>query len=219
LNISTTLKLIKAEIEDKCFFLKQAQDREEQNREAIVLAIGQASEMLELSSPLTEKDFASILSNTENVNIPQAMTEINRVAKSRKDAEVAAVARSKAIEEERIERAKKADETRIAKEVEAARAAEEYNARVVRERLERESLKVVEVEEPALPFSEVSEIELEEFEGFEAVEEEAFEPVIEREPSFILTIEVNVTVHNSSMVMRALNDAGFEASVLNTREV
>ena len=98
LNISTTLTKIKAEIDDKCSFLKQAQDREEQNREAIVLAILQANIMLELSSPLAEKDFVSILSDTENANIPQAMTEINRVARSRKDAEVAAVARAKAIE-------------------------------------------------------------------------------------------------------------------------
>jgi len=76
---------------------------------------------------------------------------VQTVAKSRKDAEVAAVARAKAIEEEHVERAKKADETRIAKEIEASKKAEEFEAiKIAQEQFENELVEEKQIESPVI---------------------------------------------------------------------
>lgn len=176
LNVSTTLKSIKADIEEKAQLLKEAQDREAQNKELILNQIKATNEMLELNSPLTENDFSRFLRDTSTVNVAEAIAEINRVGKNRKDAEVEAVRKAeerRKREEERLAELKRQEEERKA---EQARLAEEKRLEAERQT----KIELTDVEEFAMhgeddcpEFEPVEEV------GFEPVKEIGFEPEVE----------------------------------------
>lgn len=150
LNVSSTLKSVKEDIESNIFLFKQSQTREQEFKKAILSQIESVNTLYNLDSKLTKDDFRSILNN-ENVVISDAIAEINRIAQSRKDVED----RAKKREEERIKaEALRIEQEKIAeqKRLDAKRITEEIRLQQEKE-LEEQKLEVEKntiVEEPVV---------------------------------------------------------------------
>jgi hypothetical protein len=143
LNASTTLKSIKEDVSNKAALLKSTQDAEIRNLEIVVSHIQTTNDLLGLETPLKETDFSRFLVDTAALDVTSAMTEINRVGKSRKEAEENARQRAIEVERKRVEQEvarAKAEEERKVKQL-----AEIENRRIERER-EVEVIKPLPVE-------------------------------------------------------------------------
>lgn len=144
LNASTTLKSIRSDITTKAIMFKSTQDAEKRNYEMVLNHIATTNDLLGLDTPLTQDDFKRFLTNTAELDVSEAMAEINRVGKSRKEAEDNA--KKKAIEAEKArvlakERAKKeAAELAERKRLEAERKAFEDAELEKQKEIDRELL-------------------------------------------------------------------------------
>lgn len=97
LNVTTTMKSIKEDIDAKVETLEAAQAEAAKAQETIAAHIQQMNDLLELITPITPEEFTWI--HDEDLDLPGTLAEITRRAKDRKAAEVAALEKQKAKEE------------------------------------------------------------------------------------------------------------------------
>lgn len=98
LNVTTTMKSVKEDIDAKVETLEKAQTEAARAQETIAAHIQQMNDLLDLANPIVPEEFSWI--HDEDLDLTGTLAEITRRAKDRKAAEEAAVERQKAKEAE-----------------------------------------------------------------------------------------------------------------------
>jgi len=111
LNVTTTMKSIKEDIDAKVATLAKIQEEAAKAQETIAAHIQQMNDLLDLAQPIKAEEFTWI--NDEDLDLQGTLAEITRRAKDRKAAETAAVEKQKAKEAEERSRAAASDPVEI----------------------------------------------------------------------------------------------------------
>jgi hypothetical protein len=121
LNVTTTMKSIKEDIDAKAETLRNSQVETERAQETVAAHIQQMNDLLELAQPLKFEYSGWEITSS---NLPGILADITKKGKERKASEEAAVERQKAKEAEAEERAKAAEQLR---QEAAAKIADAFN--------------------------------------------------------------------------------------------